>query len=350
MSVSIIFARALVAEFETRGLSPTELFQQTRFEAARLSNIREKLSTDELARLTATALEMSDDPGLGLALGCNAPLNSMQLLSSIMLTQRTIRDAFATFKRYSALISQGPSFQLIEQSDTATWAVTPGVAPCDFTRVLVDYGMVLAARIGRELRPPGAALTTRLLAVHFQHQEPSYSDRYAAIFQCPVLFRQKVNGLVFPRSILDHEQAHADETVGTLLRDATERLLRESVQELTWSERTRAALHYPPGIANATVERVASSLNVSPRSLGRRLRAEGSSFSGLLDEARRRVACEQLGRADVTTQEVAELLGFSEASAFFRAFKRWTGCTPSEYRRRMRGASASDAALGCGMS
>ena len=341
MSVSIVYARALVAEFEARGLNPNELLAASGVDPERLTNIREKLMFDELSRLTRNAVAATDDPGLGLAIGSKVPLNVLQLISYLLLSQRSIREASNTFMRYSALVTEGPAFQLLEEGDVATWALLPALPTDDVIRVLVDYGIVLAARVGRQLRPPGEQDGTRLLAVHFQHAEPGYSARYGEIFECPILFGQKVNGLVFPRAILDSEQSHADETVGSLLRESAERLLRETTQVLSWGDRTRTALRYSPYIGDATLESVARSLKLSARGLGRRLRAENLSFSGLLDEARCRVACEQLGRVDVTTQEVADLLGFSEVSAFFRAFKRWTGCTPSEFRARRREAASS---------
>lgn len=336
MSVSVVYARALVAEFEARGLDSSALLAQSGIDAGRLADIREKLLLEELSQLTRNAVAMTDDPGLGLAIGSKVPLNVLQLLSSLLLAQRSIRDASSTFVRYSALMSEGSTYRLIEEGEVATWAVLPDLPPNDVTRVLIDYALVLAARVGRQLRPPGESEETRLLAVRFQHAEPSYAARYKDVFKCSLLFAQPVNGLVFPRSILDHEQSHADDTVDTLLRESAERLLRESTQVLSWGDRTRGVLRYNASLSDATLESVARALKLSGRGLGRRLRAENLSFSGLLDEARCRVACEQLGRVDMTTQEVADMLGFSEVSAFFRAFKRWTGSTPSEFRQRQR--------------
>jgi AraC-like DNA-binding protein len=207
-------------------------------------------------------------------------------------------------------------------------AFQPALQLGDSTRFLVEATLALTARIGNHF----ISGQERVLEVHFQHASPSYASRYDQVFGCPVLFKQTKNALVFPRSALDVPQLHADSTVRAVLRDAAERLLQERSQQSA-AERVRTLLRWENNLATIDIDRIARHLGMSARALRRRLGAEGAPLSSLIDEARCQVACRELRRPDSTIKETAELLGFSEPSAFHRAFKRWTGRTPAEFSR-----------------
>jgi len=138
---------------------------------------------------------------------------------------------------------------------------------------------------------------------------------------------------VFPRERLDLEQVHGDATLRAMLADSAERLLRER-EDLSTVERVRTLLRYRRDLSELDATTLAHAVGLSPRALRRRLGLEGVSVTSLLDEARLRLACEDLRRPESSIKEIAERLGFSEASAFHRAFKRWTGVTPAQYSKQ----------------
>ncbi len=329
MGISVIFVRGLVAEVENRGHDPQELLERSNIDATRLTDLRETLSVEEADLLTRNAMAMTEDPGLGLSIGAKAPENSLQVFGHLLLAQSTIREAFAALRRYSSLLAEGPTWGLIERAEVAMFTYEPALQLGDSTRCGVDYTLAMAARMGQHFSPHGAVLKE----VHLQHPAPIYAQRYQEIFMCPVKFDMPTNALVFPREYIDRAQPHADDTVRTVLRETAERLLQERAQSRSVAQRVRTLLRYERDLSGVNVDRIARHVGLSARALRRRLGSEGTPLSGLVDEARCRIACHELRRPDSTIKATAELLGFSEPSAFHRAFKRWTGRTPAEYAK-----------------
>ena len=276
-------------------------------------------------------------------MGASDTESTFQLYGHLLRVQPTLREAFATHIRYASLVARGPRWSLVEHGELAYYNVTPTLRPGAYRRFMMDYAITASARLCRSFFPRPPSDGTNLQAVHFQHAMPSYADKYKKYFRCPVAFEQTTNAIVFPRELLDRPQIHADPTMNRLLREAAERLIQGQAREETLNERVRLLLRYSVDLQHITAERVARCFGLTLRTLRRRLANEGHSLSELIDEARCRIACDALLREEVVLSEVAEQVGFSEASAFFRAFKRWTGRTPGEYRRSMQPEQATSA-------
>ncbi|MET0339486.1 MAG: AraC family transcriptional regulator [Polyangiales bacterium] len=329
MTISIVVVRGILSELRSRGLDTDVLLQRSGLSGERLLDIRETLTVEESIVLVEQAMDMTGDPGLGLSLGANVPENMLQVFGHLILSHSTIRQAFTALRRYAALVIEGPTWNLIEQGDVALFTFEPSIQLGDVTRFCAECTLALSARIGSHFTTPQRALRE----VRFQHPQPAYAERYAEVFDCPVSFGREVNALVFTRELLDVPQMHADDTLRQVLRETADRLLHERAQSRSVTERVRTLLRYEQDLSRVDVNRLARHVGLSPRALRRRLGSEGSPLSALLDEARCRVACHELRRPESTIKETAELLGFSEPSAFHRAFKRWTGRTPAEYSR-----------------
>jgi AraC-like DNA-binding protein len=329
MFVSVIIVRGILAELQRHGIEPAETLLGLDLREEQLADLRSRISFAELDRVITRAIGLSGDPGLGLSMGIHAPESMLQILGHLMVSCRTPRDAFTVFERYSPLLADSVRYTLSEEGEQARFTYHCPVPLGDTSRFAAEYVLVMAQRIANHFV---ADATLHPSAVLFEHARPDYAHRYDRVFECPAYYEQQHSGLIFPRSVLDATQLHADATVNTALREMAERMYQDIDEPRSVSDRIRELLRYESSLAVVDIGKLARALGITPRSLRRRLAAEGVSLTALLDEARCRLACEEL-RRNGSIKAIAERVGFSEPSAFHRAFKRWTGQTPLEYLR-----------------
>lgn len=310
-----------------RNIAERQLLEGSSVDPAALANMRATIDIEEWGTLLMRAVELTRDPAIGLAVGEHWSPSMLQVVGQLISSCRTMRDALAVFDRYRPLLGNNAKWTLAEQGDRAYLYLDPEVTHPVASRIGLEAVMTLTYRIGRDLFP---ASDDAQEEVWFRHEAPAYVAQYSRVFPCKVRFGQPRNAFVFARDKLDIAQPHSDDTVHQVLRSNAEVLLRERESESV-AERVRAILRYEPDVAHVDVRRIATQLGMNVRALRRRLGAEHAPLSNLLDEARLRVARTELRKPGASIKEVAHGLGFSEASAFHRAFKRWSGQTPAQY-------------------
>lgn len=170
------------------------------------------------------------------------------------------------------------------------------------------------------------------IAVSFRHPEPAETGEHRRIFGCQPNFGAGMNAIVLDRDLLQLPIVKADPGLCAVLdRHAEELLARYPRQDLLIN-RVRSALRDEMNGGDPSLERIAAQLGMSGRTLQRRLRDLHTSHQELLDQMRRDLAVRYMQEPEMAICEIAYLLGFSERSVLHRAFKRWTGKTPSEFR------------------
>jgi AraC-like DNA-binding protein len=182
----------------------------------------------------------------------------------------------------------------------------------------------------------------RLVKVELTHRTQGDPAAYRRWFDAPVSFGAGATQLVFARSALDVPLRTADPQLLAILSRHAEELAARDRSLPPMIAQVERVLRKALRSDDAQVERVARELGLTGRSLQRRLKDEGTSFQLVRDKVRRELASRYL-EDELSMAEISFLLGFSEPSAFFRAFKRWTGLTPLESRARARGRAAVSA-------
>jgi len=176
--------------------------------------------------------------------------------------------------------------------------------------------------------------------VRFAFAAPPNGERWSELFGCPVSFARERSSAVYPAGMLDWPNVQTERTLETFLKSAPYRLIVPAADAHTLTERVLALFGDDLTRPLPSAVETGRKLGLSVSTLRRRLEEEGASFQQLKDECRRTAAIRYLADTDLTLADIAVLLGFDEPSAFFRAFRRWTGTTPARYR------ASSDAAVG----
>jgi AraC-like DNA-binding protein len=319
----------LLSELRLRNVPDSALLDGTSIDESMLSNLRATIPTDQWVVLLLRAIALTGDPALGIAMGETWSQSMLQVVGQLIVSCRTMRDALSVFERYQPLLGNNSTWSLEEDGEIARLYCDDVIDHPVAARIGMEAVLTLTYRIGRGFVGEN---TQSAYEVWFRHAEPSYAKQYARVFDCPLRFGQPRNALVFARHVLDFAQAHGDDTMREVLRSSADALLRERESESV-AERVRAILRYEQDIAHMNVGYIAGRLNMNVRALRRRLGAEQTPLSHLLDEARLRIAQRELSRPGASIKEVAHGLGFSEASAFHRAFKRWSGQTPAQFMK-----------------
>lgn len=173
--------------------------------------------------------------------------------------------------------------------------------------------------------------------MRFEHKAPGNIDEYRRIFRCPVSFSEEESSVTFDTSLLDVRLRGANAELLNVLEGHVEAFLAHLPRSTDFAARVQQAV--ADGIQDGRfgLEATARALHMSPRTVQRRLRAESTSHREILDGVRKELAQRYLRERDLSVDQVAYFLGFSEPSAFHRAFRRWTGMTPAGYRGPLTG-------------
>jgi len=320
--------RILWRMLERRGIDPTPLFKEAGLDIEILSNSRARYPWKQARLVWTRASKMLGDPGFGLTIAQVWQPGDFHALGFAFLASTTLRSALNRLVRYHVLVDDRISYSLVERDDNAILTYSTKHGELNEPAILEDtrWAVVLDAcrRIyGAELDP---------LEVAFWHSEPdSAMDEFSEFFRCPVRFDEPVACMAFPAQVLDRPLPASNREVAlTLDRTLSEYLAKLQRDDIV--SRTKSAIgNYLPS-GNLTDKVVADALQMSPRSLQRKLAAEDTTFRKLVQTVRQELAESYLTDVSFTLMEISYLLGFSEQSSFSRAFKRWTGFTPQEFR------------------
>ena len=312
------------------GVTAQALYKAVDLTPAILDDPDSRIPFAKLVSLYEQAAALTGDDAFGLHVGETVDPKAFDVLGYSVINSPTFGAALDRVVRYNFTWTDGSGFA-VQIGDMTT-------------RIIYKYldDSLAECRHDAEMTLAAIAVLGRLItdadwvpnSVSFQHDQPPNTAEHERIFRCPVLFNARENEFLFNSSTLELPIVRADPGLCAVLDRHAEELLAKYPHEDTLIERLRIIIKEELNGGDASLERVSEQLGMSGRTLQRKLRDHGTSHQELLDQMRQDLAMRYLREPEMAICEVAYLLGFSESSALHRAFKRWTGMTPSEFRRR----------------
>lgn len=330
--VPVSYGARLVAMLEERGFTAEQALARTGLTRAQLDDPNARMSFLTTSQLLWNAVDLGNDESIGLELGLALKASSHGWLSLALITCNSLRDAITLGERYMEVRASPWRIQLIVEGDTAIMRFVEMVSVGPMRTVLLEAVLGAVIRLGEFML--GEPFTHP--AIEFWSDSPELPHHARFRDQVPhVRYDSPINQALFPASWLDRPLALREPVANREAISALENERRMIDPGDDLLERARTLLSNPesgfPGL-----EEVATRLSVSSRTLRRHLRDHGTTFQALRDEARRARSIMLLEQSKLAISDVARGLGYADSAGFVRAFQRWTGETPSSYRKRLR--------------
>lgn len=329
---SIAIVRDIVNYLTAQGIAVEILCQAAQLDPDWLADPDRQVSGEILQRLWQIGVQQTGDRDLGLHIGEVFDLSAIGIVGYVLFNCKTYGQVLEKLGQYTQLFSRGVT---LHHHIADSWVY----CDCNIVGGLKNYLLdeprhpiesTFSALFTATQQLTGYELDTQ--AVWFQHPTPSDVSEHERIFQSTVQFSQPANRIIFNADCLGWSVRSANPNLLSVFEAYASAMLTAQNQPQRYAQKVMVAIAQALQGETPTIEAIARTLMTSVRQLQRELQAEHTSYQQLLEETRKDLAIQHFKNPETSIHDVAFLLGFSEPSAFHRAFKRWTGQTPRSYR------------------
>jgi AraC-like DNA-binding protein len=326
---------AVPAVLDALGTDPVQVLAEVGLDLALFADPENRISYTARGRLLARCVARTGCRHFGLLVGQRSGLSSLGLVGYLVQHSADVESALRGLVR---------NFQFHTQGGLPTLATGPGSAMLGFAIYqpeveaadqIVDGAIAIEFNVMRELCGPDWKPT----AVLFAHRKPDDVRPFRQFFRAPLSFDAEQSALVFPSHWLGRRVAGGDPGLRQLLQAQIDRGRAGDGHADDFPEQVRRVLCEALLSGQSSTEQVAALFGMHGRTLNRRLEASGTSLRELVEEGRYTLARQMLEHSRKDMSEIASVLGYSESSAFTRAFRRWSGRTPHLWRKERRPVS-----------
>ncbi len=330
-SLHPVYLKLLLALLHNRGLDGDTLLANTKPDIAALAASDGLIAFAPIHQLVQQAIAASGSPWLGLELGASVHAFSHGAVGYAAVASGNVREALHAVCRFAAIRTRVVHFELNDDAHGTRLHIVESIDLGQARVFILEACLVIVERLLQALSLRGC----KQLRYAIPWPQPSWAGLYPHYLAGQTTFGAADLSIQLPADLLDQPCVSADPEAYRSAQRECERKLQESRPGRDLASAVRKHLLACEGDYPNAVQ-MAQHLNLSPRSLFRRMRSAGISYHAVIDEVRCEQAQWQLRHSDASIERIAERLGYRDTSNFSRTFRRWTGTTPSLWREQAR--------------
>ena len=330
-SLSVSSFNLILYAVQQKGIDVELLCQKVGLEAKILQNPDEFLPITKVQELWKEAISMTGDEFLPLHIGEMVNTVSVGILAYVMMHCPTLGKALEKLCQYQDIVCDASKTSMFIENDNVYLTISEPSE--DISSVRYAYESTLSIYYSAFLGMLGQAVP--LKAVHFEF--PAYSvdnSEHQKVFnRAEIIFNSNFSGLAFDKKYLELPILNANPNLFSLFENHAQSILKGLKAEDSLKEKIKKEILFGLKGEEPNLPIIAKNIGIGVRSIQMKLKEEGATFQQLLDEIRKDLALKHLKDDKLSTTDISYLLGYSEVSVFFRSFKKWTGQTPTLYRK-----------------
>ncbi|HET8706810.1 MAG TPA: AraC family transcriptional regulator [Pseudomonadales bacterium] len=331
ISLSMAYLHSVLPKLtDYYGLDQAILLEQAGITESEWAQAASLLPFYKVAALFFQIWLQTGDPALGVRIGAATQIKAFQMLGYAAMSCATLEQAVQCLLRYEKLAGQLGQTQVraVDGGFIIEWN---NPLESEWAGIVSDAALAGWVSVARTLVQHDIAP----LKVYFKHAAPAESGFYQDYFRCPVEFSAACDCVAVAVDQWHLPILSADVILRDLIQREAETQLEKFDEHLNLINCVRAEIWKKLPAGEPRIEQIAAPLQLSPRNLQARLKLAGTNYAAIVEDVRHSAALYHLRDKQLPLLQVAFLLGFAEQSSFNRAFKRWTGMAPSEWRERM---------------
>ena len=330
-TISIHFVATALQGAKEQGYDIEKLLQAADIPVNLLGEDKARISAEQFTKLLRTLWYTMNDELMGLANKASR-FHSFATMCQLVIYCQTLEEALLQSSHFYQLFDGLPFLEVVTEGEEAILRIRSETALRQDNHVVEEFMLTIWHRLACWL----IGQRIPLIKASFNYEKPGHVKEYYSLFFCPLEFEQEFSGIHFSAHYLSMPLVRSRQALDLFLRTAPAGILVKPDEGNSYTSQVHSIIGKREALEFPSFESIAQQLHSTPQTLRRRLQKENTSYQEIKDTMRRDIAIYHLSRKKFSINRITFLVGFTETSAFHRAFKKWTGVTPRAYRQELQ--------------